>query len=414
MVRPSGSRRRPKHTATQSASHTPVADAVNPARMPFQQPVTFHTQPDALAPLEARLRNQRAIAVDVEADAMHHFRARLCFVQLATDEEIAVLDTLAPGVSPKTLADVFASPTTTKFFHAAGGDLSYLAEHHVRVQGLFDTHRAATLLGWPKLGLYDLVKEFCGQELKKEHQQADFSLRPLPPELAEYVADDVRYLTAVGRTLWDVAQERDLLEAVLLDCQRLADEAKGQDAAPEFNAKLPKAGQNELEKRRAMALARALHEKRLVWAEQADLPMGRMLSNMAIGAIATEPPTTLRDLSRLSGVRGAFVRQYGEEVLALVRDFIERGRQGTLPEPPPAPARDRKKAKREEALLAWRKDVAQQLQQTPSAVLPNALVEDLASSAPTTLEALAQVPYFGKKRFERHGEAILALLRRLD
>ena len=34
--------------------------------------------------------------------------------------------------------------------------------------------------GWPKVGLADLVKEICGQTLKKEHQQSDFSLRPLP------------------------------------------------------------------------------------------------------------------------------------------------------------------------------------------------------------------------------------------
>ena len=44
-----------------------------------------------------------------------------------------------------------------QFFHAAGGDLQYLAEAGVRVKGLFDTHRAATLLGWPKVGLADLV-----------------------------------------------------------------------------------------------------------------------------------------------------------------------------------------------------------------------------------------------------------------
>lgn len=382
--------------------------------MPFQQPVTFHTQPEPLGPLEGRLAGHAAVAVDVEADAMHHFRARLCFVQLATDDEIAVLDTLAPGVTPKALEALFASPQTTKFFHAAGGDLSYLAEHGVRVQGLFDTHRAATLLGWPKLGLFDLVKEFCGQELKKEHQQADFSLRPLPPELAEYVADDVRYLAAVGRKFQEISEERDLLEAVLLDCQRLADEARPQDGALDFNVKLPKAGQSELEKRRAAALARALHEKRLAWAAQADVPMGRMLSNLAIGSIATTPPTSLRELGRLAGVRGAFTRQHGDEVIALVQDFIERGRQGTLPEPPLTPPKDRRKAKREEALLGWRKEVAQQLKQTPSAVLPNALVDELAGLGPTTLETLAGLRYFGRKRLERHGEALVRLLQRLD
>src|SRR5687768_15991250 len=38
------------------------------------------------------------LAVDLEADAMHAFRARLCFVQIATDRELFLWDTLAPGV----------------------------------------------------------------------------------------------------------------------------------------------------------------------------------------------------------------------------------------------------------------------------------------------------------------------------
>src|SRR5262245_26989762 len=110
---------------------------------------------------------------------MHAFRARLCFVQLGTDKDVYLLDTLAPGVKVAELAPLFGDPGCTKYFHAAGGDLQYLASAGVRVKGLFDTHRAATLLGWPKVGLADLVLEKLGVKLLKEHQQSDFSIRPL-------------------------------------------------------------------------------------------------------------------------------------------------------------------------------------------------------------------------------------------
>ena len=50
---------------------------------------------------------------------------------------------------------------------------------------------------------------------------------------------------------------------------------------------------------------------------------------------------------------------------------------------------------------------------TPSVVLPNALVEELATTAPTTPEALAALPYFGKKRLELHGDDVLGVLRRV-
>src|SRR5207237_715921 len=106
---------------------------------------------------------------------------RLCFVQVATDHEVFLFDTLAPGVRADLLAPAMGDPARTKFFHAAGGDLQFLAEAGVRVRGLFDTHRAATLLGWAKVGLADLARERMGVELPKEHQQSDFAQRPLPP-----------------------------------------------------------------------------------------------------------------------------------------------------------------------------------------------------------------------------------------
>src|SRR3954466_2947470 len=111
------------------------------------------TRAEELPQVSEALSKVKEFSVDVEADAMHAFHARLCFVQIGTDQDIFLLDTLQPGVEVSALAPVFADPAVTKFFHAAGGDLQYLAEAGIRVKGLFDTHRAATLLGWAKVGL---------------------------------------------------------------------------------------------------------------------------------------------------------------------------------------------------------------------------------------------------------------------
>src|SRR5207248_220738 len=154
---------------------------------------------DSLERVAEALLSQNEFAVDVEADAMHAFRARLCFVQIGTLSDVFLLDTLNPQVRVAELAPLFADERRTKFFHAAGGDLQYLAAAGVRVKGLFDTHRAATLLGWPKVGLADLVHEKLGVKLLKEHQQSDFSIRPLPDSMRAYIADDVRYLVEIGR-----------------------------------------------------------------------------------------------------------------------------------------------------------------------------------------------------------------------
>ncbi|WP_426754452.1 ribonuclease D [Myxococcus sp. Y35] len=359
-----------------------------------------------------QLEQAREIAVDLEADSMHAFRARLCFLQLATDDEIFLLDTLQPGVEPGMLAPLMADPARTKFFHAAQGDLQFLAEVGVRVQGLFDTHRAATLLGWPKVGLADLARERLGVELPKEHQQSDFSIRPLPPGMREYIANDVRYLCELGRQVRDACHEADILEEVLLDCARLCDEAAARpDVGADYKPKLPRAGLSPTQLTLANAVAQVLHRKRLEWAEKENVPMGRMLSNMALGDIAVKLPTTPKELARMAGVRGSFVRTYGDELLALVREQLEKSRRGELaPERESKGPKDSNKRKREEALKAFRVEKATERKVTPSVVLTNPLMEALAAKPPKNLEELAQVPYLGEKRVRLYGAALVELL----
>ncbi len=360
----------------------------------------------------AGLTGRREFCVDVEADAMHHFKASLCFVQVGTDEDIFLIDTLTVKKGLTALAPVLGDKSVTKFFHAASGDLQYLAEAGIRVQGLFDTHRAATLLGWPKVGLADLVQQYCQQTLKKEHQQSDFSIRPLPAAMRDYIADDVRYLTDIGRLVQKACRDADILEEVMLDCDRMCDEATERpDVAEDYQVKISKGNSTSYSPYLAQLIGLELHKLRLKWAEQADVPMGRMLSNAAISAISTQLPMTDRELAKMEGVRGGFVRQYGEEVLALVRKFDDMQKKGTLPQPPKKAAVDPKIRKREESLLSFRKETATERKVTPSVVMPNSLIADLAVAAPDSLEKLQAVKYFGKKRMDLYGDSVVSIMR---
>jgi ribonuclease D len=402
-------------TAGEKTRHTyNPRSASLPAPMPTfpQGAVDIMDAPGAQAAART-LEGARELAVDLEADAMHAFRARLCFLQLATDTEVFLFDTLVPGVDARLLAPLMAEPDRTKFFHAAQGDLQYLAEAGVRVRGLFDTHRAATLLGWPKVGLADLARERLGVELPKEHQQSDFSRRPLPPEMRDYIANDVRYLCELGRQVREACRQADILEEVLLDCERLCEEAASRpEVGADFKPKLPRSGCSPAQLALATAVAHALHRKRLEWAEEANVPMGRMLSNMAITDIAVRLPTNPRELARSAGVRGAFVREHGEEVLSLLRELMEQSRRGELrPEQEARDGgRDPNRRRREDALRAFRSEKATARKVTPSVVLPNPVLEALAATPPRSLEELSRVPWLGEKRVRLHGEELLALL----
>lgn len=368
--------------------------------------------PEALASAVAALAAAAEIAVDVEADAMHAFRARLCFVQLGTDSQIYLLDTLVPGVRAEALADLFADPARTKFFHAAGGDLQYLAEAGVRVRGLFDTQRAATLLGIEKIGLADVVRAELGIELPKEHQKSDFALRPLDPAVRAYIADDVRYLCEVGRRLIAACRAKDILEETLLDCERLSDEAAVRPEPGDGAPKVSSRGLSPESWRLSQAIARELHRLRVEWGEAHDMPVGRILSKAAILDLAMLRPTDLGPVVSKGNLQRSFVRNYGRETLAAIRRVEEMAAKGTLPdEVAPATEPDPLRRKRDDALRAFRNAQAATRGVTPSVVLPNPLIGDLLAAPPTSLDDLARMPYFGAKRLALYGQAILELMR---
>ncbi len=352
----------------------------------------------------------RELALDSEADSFHHFRARLCFVQIATDEAVYLGDTLAPEATPSLLAAALADPNKTKFIHAASGDLEYLGSVDLRVGGLFDTHRAATLLGWPKVGLADLVLARCGVILAKEQQQADFSLRPTPPEIISYIADDVRYLLEVGRWVREACAAQDILDEVRLDCERMCDEAgKRPDSAALFHFKKSPRASNGASHGLQWHVAQELNRERHRWGEEENRPIGRMLSNRAIQAIASILPGDARALRR-AGVSAGFVSRYGEEVLALIRKAVADEKAGTLAEPPAVRRIDPEQRERANRLTAWRSEAAAKRKVTASVVLPNPLLGQLAAAPPDSITALEAMPYFGAKRASIYGKALLGIL----
>lgn len=361
---------------------------------------------DGLHHLEASLAKAPALAIDVETNAMYAYRAKLCFVQIATDDEILVVDTLAPQVDAGALAQALIDPSKRKVFHDAQGDLRVLAREGLYVKGVFDTHRTATLLGLPKMGLGDLVEERFGVKLAKEHQTADFGARPLPPELRAYVADDVRYLLPLAEQLEAEAKAKGIQEELELEFERLASEATEPEAPPRL--KLPQGARDAL----GTAIAQAADRLRHLEAKERDVPVGRVLANAALAEIAMRKPANVKDLSRIPGVKGSFVRPVGEVLIAEITELLDRARKGTLtPLPKGDGQRDPRRREREEKLKAWRGEAAKARGVMPSVVLPTPLIDRLAGEPPADLETLAKVPWFGEKRLRLYGTQLVDLLR---
>ena len=158
-----------------------------------------------------RLKDEPLIAVDTEAASFHRYRDRVYLLQLSSRRETAVVDPLAV-TSLEPLGAVLADKGIEIVFHDADYDLRLLnREYGFRAHTLFDTRIAAQLLNEPGVGLAALLEKYFGVRLDKRYQRADWSVRPLSPEMLEYAAADTRHLPEL----------RDLLRNQLLEQGRL-------------------------------------------------------------------------------------------------------------------------------------------------------------------------------------------------
>ena len=111
-----------------------------------------------LAELAEILKSQREIAVDLEMDSLHHYREKVCLVQISTREQSWLIDPLAVS-SLEPLAAPLSDPAITVVMHGADYDIRSLhRDFGIEVTNLFDTMLSARFLGIGEFGLAALLR----------------------------------------------------------------------------------------------------------------------------------------------------------------------------------------------------------------------------------------------------------------
>lgn len=142
--------------------------------------------------LVSHLAKHDEVALDSEADNLHHFDTKLCLVQLKLDTQIYLLDVLAEV----DLSGFWEELSQTHLImHGADFDLRLFKEFcDFRPKSLFDSMLASQLLGIKQIGLAALLSEHFKVKLPKDSQKSDWSQRPLTEKMMKYAANDVVYL----------------------------------------------------------------------------------------------------------------------------------------------------------------------------------------------------------------------------
>ncbi|HEU0224139.1 MAG TPA: ribonuclease D [Steroidobacteraceae bacterium] len=263
------------------------------------------------------------LALDTEFVRERTYYPRLCLVQVATPDGIALIDALALGAG-SALAAPLLDGARLKQAHAARQDIEALLPLTGRPAGpVFDTQQAAALLGFPaQVGYGELVRQLLGVGLAKGHARTDWARRPLSAEQLAYAEDDVRYLPALAESLDQrlaAAGRRGWMQA---ESESLGDLSLYRvDPAQAWRRLKGTERMDRAALRAAAALARWREERAMA----RDLPRGWVLPDAAIHALAQARPRTREALARIDSVPPGTAARAAEDILAAIRDAPELG-----------------------------------------------------------------------------------------
>ncbi len=281
----------------------------------------FVDTPEALVTLCDSLRGCEALALDSEFLREKTYYTQLCLLQIASDELIACVDPLAlENIDP--LLDIFYDPQVVLVMHSARQDLEIFFDLRGVLPGpVFDTQVAATLLGYgDQIGYANLVREFTGVELDKQHTRTDWSRRPLGEGQLRYAADDVRYLLDIYREQRRRLQEKGREAWLQADFDALVD--TGTYAPPLENLWKRVRGNQQL-KGRQLAIAQVLAVWREEQARRVNRPRRWVLKDDVIIDIARHRPKDLAALAQIRGLEGRTLERHGETLLGLVEQVCK-------------------------------------------------------------------------------------------
>ena len=257
--------------------------------------------PEALAALCRDLEAAGRFALDTEFVGERTYLPRLCLVQVATTEFIALVDTLAVGAMDP-LWDLIANPGVEKVLHAAREDLrlAYFGGGKRLPQGTFDTQVAAGLVGLASypLSYARLTEALTGVKLSKAETRSEWDRRPMTPAQLEYARDDVRYLLPIADKLGHVLARLGR-EGWLREEMARFSEARTYEVAPdEAYLRLRNARGFAA---RPTALLRAVAAWREREAADRDIPARSLLRDEVVIELAQRPPRRLTDFRRVRG-----------------------------------------------------------------------------------------------------------------
>ncbi|MBT3182766.1 MAG: ribonuclease D [Deltaproteobacteria bacterium] len=333
------------------------------------------TTQDALDGMAQRLAGASCIAFDLEcASNLHRYVGRVCLMQLATHDEVFLVDTLL-NLNLKPIQRILENSAVEIVIHDTGFDLRSLDCYYGwRPNHIFDTLIAARLCGHQKFGLASLLEHFFEVTSLKKFQRADWTKRPLSEEMLSYAALDVSHLVALRDLFAEQLEKNERMEWASAIFERSEETRFEPDERPLFErvkrARISCDG-------RELAIVQELAILRDEIAREFDLPHFRIFRDEVLIALATDPPVNAQALASRPGLHPQCQKRYAPRLI----EAIDRGKR--MPELcyPPSKKHPRLSASCKKLLVSlreWREREASRLGVEENVILSTRSLKRLA------------------------------------
>lgn len=281
------------------------------------------TSPAQLADLCGRLSRSDRIGIDTEFVSEDTFRPELCLIQVATADELAVIDPYKAGDLTK-FWTMLAGGNHATIVHAAREELNFALNACGRPPAnLFDTQLAAGFCSPEYPSSYgSVVTRFLNARPAKGEQRTDWRRRPLTEEQIDYALEDVRYLLPLYDTLQKRLKKLDRLAWLAEEMERWLVEVQESRDTPRWRRV---SGLGSMSPR-SLAIVRELWMWRRDEAERRDVPPKRVLRDDLIVELAKRKSD---DIERIQAVRGMH-RGMKPQLLQQLAACIRRGMEAPL------------------------------------------------------------------------------------
>jgi ribonuclease D len=263
-----------------------------------------------LAEACAAIAQHDFVAVDTEFLRETTYWPMLCLIQAAAGDVEILIDPLVEGLSLQPFLDLMANEAVLKVFHAPRQDLEifYRLMDGKLPSPVFDAQTAAMALGYGEQIAYDgLVMAMLKKPVDKSSRFTDWSRRPLSVNQLTYALADVTHL-------------RDLYPKMAAQLERKGrTEWVGQEMAafvdPAAYDTTPANAWKRLKPRRFSQDYLAAFFAAATWrdwfAQERDVPRGRVLKDDAIFEIAEQRPRTAEAMDNMRALPKGFGKSKG-------------------------------------------------------------------------------------------------------